>query len=123
MDLSAINPYAKQVVDSWAAAEWFTHKPVVPQTITVTVFKVPGETNTDDLSPAPHATTRPDIPLHAQVMLESKMEQPLETIAKLKQKGHPIAYVGDVVGTGVVAQVGNELCDLAYRRRYSVCAK
>ncbi|KPQ37083.1 MAG: aconitate hydratase 2 [Phormidesmis priestleyi Ana] len=100
MDLSAINPYAKQVVDSWAAAEWFTHKPVVPQTITVTVFKVPGETNTDDLSPAPHATTRPDIPLHAQVMLESKMEQPLETIAKLKQKGHPIAYVGDVVGTG-----------------------
>ncbi len=92
--------YAKQVIDSWAEAEWFTHKPVVSESITVTVFKVSGETNTDDLSPAPHATTRPDIPLHALVMLESRMEKPLETIATLKQKGHPIAYVGDVVGTG-----------------------
>ncbi len=100
MDLAETNAYAKQVVDSWAAAEWFVHKPEVPQSITVTVFKVPGETNTDDLSPAPHATTRPDIPLHAQVMLESKMDDPLGTLAELKQKGHPIAYVGDVVGTG-----------------------
>jgi aconitate hydratase 2 / 2-methylisocitrate dehydratase len=100
MDLSETNAYAKQVVDSWAAAEWFVHKPEVPQSITVTVFNVPGETNTDDLSPAPNATTRPDIPLHAQVMLESKMDDPLGTLAELKQKGHPIAYVGDVVGTG-----------------------
>ena len=100
MDLSKTNPFAKQVVDAWAAAEWFTSKPKVPEAITVTVFKVPGETNTDDLSPAPHATTRPDIPLHAQVMLESKMDKPLETLAQLKQKGHPVAYVGDVVGTG-----------------------
>jgi aconitate hydratase 2 / 2-methylisocitrate dehydratase len=100
MDLSETNAYAKQVVDSWAAAEWFVHKPEVPQSITVTVFNVPGETNTDDLSPAPNATTRPDIPLHAQVMLESKMDDPLGTVAELKQKGHPIAYVGDVVGTG-----------------------
>ena len=92
--------YAQQVIDSWAEAEWFTQKPEVPETITVTVFKVPGETNTDDLSPAPHATTRPDIPLHALVMLESRLEKPLETIAILKQKGHPLAYVGDVVGTG-----------------------
>ncbi|MGB7486589.1 MAG: bifunctional aconitate hydratase 2/2-methylisocitrate dehydratase [Phormidesmis sp.] len=98
--LADTNTYAKQVVDAWAAAEWFTHKPKVPETITVTVFNVPGETNTDDLSPAPHATTRPDIPLHAQVMLESTMEKPLETLAELKQKGHPVAYVGDVVGTG-----------------------
>ena len=100
MDLSETNAFAKQVVDSWAAAEWFTNKPKVPETITVTVFKVPGETNTDDLSPAPHATTRPDIPLHAQVMLESTMDNPLEILAELKEKGHPVAYVGDVVGTG-----------------------
>jgi len=94
------NPYAKQVVDSWANAEWFTSRPTLPEAITVTVFKVPGETNTDDLSPAPHATTRPDIPLHALVMLESRQPGSLETIAQLKQKGHPVAYVGDVVGTG-----------------------
>ncbi|EDX87623.1 aconitate hydratase 2 [Synechococcus sp. PCC 7335] len=100
LELSATNDYAKQVVESWANAEWFTSKPEVAQSITLTVFKVPGETNTDDLSPAPHATTRPDIPLHAQVMLESKMDDPLGTLAKLKEKGHAIAYVGDVVGTG-----------------------
>jgi aconitate hydratase 2/2-methylisocitrate dehydratase len=100
VELAETNPYAKQVVDAWAAAEWFTTKPQVPEQITVTVFKVPGETNTDDLSPAPHATTRPDIPLHALVMLESRMPGALETIAELKQKGHPVAYVGDVVGTG-----------------------
>ena len=94
------NVYAKQVVDAWANAEWFTCRPQLPESITVTVFKVPGETNTDDLSPAPHATTRPDIPLHATVMLESRMPGALETIAQLKQKGYPVAYVGDVVGTG-----------------------
>jgi aconitate hydratase 2 / 2-methylisocitrate dehydratase len=92
------NAYAKQVVE--ANAEWFTSRPQLPESITVTVFKVPGETNTDDLSPAPHATTRPDIPLHATVMLESRMPGALETIAQLKQKGYPVAYVGDVVGTG-----------------------
>lgn len=100
IELAQTNPYAKQVVDSWAAAEWFTTRPQLPETITVTVFKVPGETNTDDLSPATHATTRPDIPLHALAMLESKMPEGLKTIAELKQKGHPVAYVGDVVGTG-----------------------
>lgn len=98
--LSDTNPYAKQVIDAWAEGAWFINKPTVPDTITVTVFKVPGETNTDDLSPAPHATTRPDIPLHALAMLESKMPEGLETIVELKQKGHPVAYVGDVVGTG-----------------------
>ena len=100
IELAESNSFAKQVVEAWATAEWFTNKPEVPETITVTVFNVPGETNTDDLSPAPHATTRPDIPLHAQVMLESKMDDPLGTLATLKEKGHPIAYVGDVVGTG-----------------------
>ncbi|MCC0176167.1 bifunctional aconitate hydratase 2/2-methylisocitrate dehydratase [Waterburya agarophytonicola K14] len=100
LELSDINPYAKQVIDSWANAEWFIGRSKPAEAITVTVFKVPGETNTDDLSPAPHATTRPDIPLHALAMLESKMPDGLETIAKLKEKGHPVAYVGDVVGTG-----------------------
>jgi len=94
------NSFAKQVVDSWAAAEWFTSKPAMAEKITVTVFKVDGETNTDDLSPASEAWSRPDIPLHAKTMLVSKMEDALGVIEKLKQKGHPLAYVGDVVGTG-----------------------
>jgi len=98
--LSDINPYAKQVIDAWANGAWFISRPKLPEAITVTVFKVPGETNTDDLSPAPHATTRPDIPLHATVMLESRIPGALDTIAKLKEKGYPVAYVGDVVGTG-----------------------
>ncbi|MBW4619217.1 MAG: bifunctional aconitate hydratase 2/2-methylisocitrate dehydratase [Cyanosarcina radialis HA8281-LM2] len=116
--LADTNPYAKQVVDSWANAEWFTSRPKLPEAITVTVFKVPGEINTDDLSPAPHATTRPDIPLHALVMLESRQPGSVETIAQLKQKGHPVAFVGDVVGTGssrksainsVLWHVGNDI--------------
>ena len=100
LELAASNSYAQQVVDSWAAAEWFTAKPELPETITVTVFKVEGETNTDDLSPATHATTRPDIPLHATAMLETRMPGGLEALQALKAKGHPVAYVGDVVGTG-----------------------
>ncbi|RCJ19984.1 aconitate hydratase B [Nostoc sp. ATCC 43529] len=100
LELSKTNPFAKLVVDSWAEAEWFTARPTVPEAITVTVFKVPGETNTDDLSPAQSATTRPDIPLHALVMLESRQPGSLQTIAELKKQGHPVAYVGDVVGTG-----------------------
>ncbi len=100
MALAASNRFAKQVVDSWAAAEWFTSKPALAEEITVTVFKVEGETNTDDLSPATHATTRPDSPLHALAMLETRDPEGLKTIATLKEKGHPVAYVGDVVGTG-----------------------
>ena len=100
LELAAANPYANQVVESWANAEWFTAKPELPAEITVTVFKVEGETNTDDLSPATHATTRPDIPLHANAMLETRMPGGLDLISELKQKGHPVAYVGDVVGTG-----------------------
>jgi len=100
LDLASSNAYAQRVVDSWAAAEWFTARPALPAEITVTVFKVEGETNTDDLSPATHATTRPDIPLHALAMLETRMAGGLELINQLKAKGHPVSYVGDVVGTG-----------------------
>ncbi len=94
------NAAATEVMTSWANAEWFTSRPELAEEITVTVYKVPGETNTDDLSPASEAFTRSDIPLHANSMLQSKMEDPINTIKKLKDAGHPIAYVGDVVGTG-----------------------
>lgn len=94
------NAKAKEVIESWANAEWFTNKPALEEEITLTVYKIPGETNTDDLSPATVAFTRSDIPLHATAMLQSRMEKPLEMMAKLKEKGHPLAYVGDVVGTG-----------------------
>jgi aconitate hydratase 2/2-methylisocitrate dehydratase len=94
------NPHAQKVMHAWAEAEWFKNRPALPEDITVTVFKVPGETNTDDLSPATEAWSRPDIPLHAKAMLVSKMPGGLATIEQLKAKGHPIAYVGDVVGTG-----------------------
>ncbi|UFH58308.1 bifunctional aconitate hydratase 2/2-methylisocitrate dehydratase [Sulfurovum mangrovi] len=98
--MDAGNTKAKEVVESWANAEWFTNKPELAKEITVTVYKIPGETNTDDLSPASEAFTRADIPLHANSMLVARMENPLETMAELKAKGHPLAYVGDVVGTG-----------------------
>ncbi|KHD08261.1 bifunctional aconitate hydratase 2/2-methylisocitrate dehydratase [Candidatus Thiomargarita nelsonii] len=100
VDKAKTNEWAQKVLKAWAEAEWFTTKPALPEAITVTVFKVPGETNTDDLSPASEAWSRPDIPLHAKAMLSSKIPDALETIETLKQKGHPIAYVGDVVGTG-----------------------
>lgn len=94
------NAKAKEVIESWANAEWFKNKPELEKEITLTVYKIPGETNTDDLSPATVAFTRADIPLHATAMLQSRMEKPLEKMAELKQKGHPLVYVGDVVGTG-----------------------
>ena len=101
---------AKAVMQSWADAEWFTSRPEVPQSLTLTVFKVTGETNTDDLSPAPDATTRPDIPMHALAMLKNARTGihpdepgkvgPIRQIEELKAKGNLVAYVGDVVGTG-----------------------
>ena len=106
------NAQAKAVIQSWADAEWFTSRPEVAKKITVTVFKVPGETNTDDLSPAPDAWSRPDIPLHYLAMLknarpgaafqpeEDGKRGPMQFIEDLKKKGHLVAYVGDVVGTG-----------------------
>ena len=94
------NSAATEVITSWANADWFTHKPKLAEKITLSVFKVDGETNTDDLSPASEAFTRSDIPLHANSMLVAKMDDPIGTIKKLKELGHPVAYVGDVVGTG-----------------------
>jgi len=94
------NALAKEVVESWANAEWFYNKPEMEKEITLTVYKIPGETNTDDLSPASEAFTRADIPLHANSFLVNRMDNPLDTMKKLKEKGHPLAYVGDVVGTG-----------------------
>lgn len=100
LDKSNNNTFAKQVVDNWADAQWFTHKNALPAEIKLTVFRVEGEINTDDLSPATQAWSRPDIPLHAQSMLVKKMDNPLSTIESLKEKGLPLAFVGDVVGTG-----------------------
>tara|TARA_B100001179_G_scaffold219717_1_gene193604 strand:+ start:5341 stop:7944 length:2604 start_codon:yes stop_codon:yes gene_type:complete len=104
------NEVAKDVMQSWADAEWFLSKPALADKITLTVFKVPGETNTDDLSPAPDAWSRPDIPLHANAMLKNERDGiepevpgtkgPMAQIEAVKAKGFPVAYVGDVVGTG-----------------------
>ena len=100
LDKSSTNEYAKKVVDNWSNATWFTSKKPLPKEIKLTVFRVPGETNTDDLSPATEAWSRPDIPVHAKSMLVKKMDKPLEKIEELKKKGLPLAFVGDVVGTG-----------------------
>jgi aconitate hydratase 2/2-methylisocitrate dehydratase len=104
------NVHAKEVLQSWADGEWFTNRPAVADKISLIVFKVPGETNTDDLSPAPDAWSRPDIPLHALAMLKMARDGivpdeqgaigPLKMIEEVKAKGFPVAYVGDVVGTG-----------------------
>ncbi|EGQ8091161.1 TPA: bifunctional aconitate hydratase 2/2-methylisocitrate dehydratase [Vibrio vulnificus] len=104
------NQYAQQVLQSWADAEWFLSKPELAEKITLTVFKVTGETNTDDLSPAPDAWSRPDIPVHALAMLKNEREGivpdqpgsigPIKQIEALKEQGHQLVYVGDVVGTG-----------------------
>ncbi|MCP4414271.1 MAG: bifunctional aconitate hydratase 2/2-methylisocitrate dehydratase [Gammaproteobacteria bacterium] len=98
------NAHAKEVIESWAAAEWFTSRDPLAEKITLTVYKIPGETNTDDLSPAQDAWSRPDIPLHALAFLKNEREglvgNQLNVIDELKKKGNPVAYVGDVVGTG-----------------------
>jgi aconitate hydratase 2/2-methylisocitrate dehydratase len=104
------NKFAKQVIQSWADAEWFLSKPELAEKVTLTVFKVTGETNTDDLSPAQDAWSRPDIPLHALAMLKNEREGiepdqsgvigPIKQLEALKEKGHQLVYVGDVVGTG-----------------------
>ncbi len=108
--VEAGNPHAKALVDSWAEAEWFTKRPKLAEKITLSVFKVPGETNTDDLSPAPDAWSRPDIPLHANAMLKNQREGiepeepgkrgPQGQIEAVRSQGYPVVYVGDVVGTG-----------------------
>ncbi len=108
--VKAGNAYAKQVMESWANAEWYLNRPKLADKVTLTVFKVTGETNTDDLSPAQDAWSRPDIPLHALAMLKNSrpgitadqegVVGPIKALEALKQKGFPLVYVGDVVGTG-----------------------
>jgi aconitate hydratase 2/2-methylisocitrate dehydratase len=130
VEKSKSNEHAMSVLKSWANAEWFLNKENVPEKITVTVFMVDGETNTDDLSPAGDAWSRPDIPLHAKAMLIKTMDRPLETIEELKQKGHPLAYVGDVVGTGssrksatnsVLWHMGDDIPHIPNKRDGGVC--
>ncbi|HEY6001721.1 MAG TPA: aconitate hydratase B, partial [Anaeromyxobacter sp.] len=96
----AKNAAAKKVLESWANAEWFTSRPGLPETIEVKVFKVDGEINTDDFSPAGDASTRPDIPLHALAMGKTRFKGGLATIAEFRAQGFQVAFVGDVVGTG-----------------------
>eukprot|EP01035_Chromulina_nebulosa_P019430 gene19430-25308_t len=134
------NKHAERVIKSWADAEWFLSRPEVPKKITVTVFKVTGETNTDDLSPAPDAWSRPDIPLHALAMLKIARDGivpdvegtigPLKTYDELKKKGFPLAYVGDVVGTGssrksatnsILWFFGDDIPNVPNKRGGSVC--
>lgn len=130
VEKSQSNEHAMSVLQSWANAEWFLNRENVPEKITVTVFMVDGETNTDDLSPAGDAWSRPDIPLHAKAMLIKTMDRPLETIEELKQKGHPLAYVGDVVGTGssrksatnsVLWHMGDDIPHIPNKRDGGVC--
>jgi len=125
---------AKKILNSWANADWFISKPEIPKSITTTIFKVPGETNTDDLSPAPDAWSRPDIPLHALAMYkmprEGLPENPLKVIEDLKKKGHPVSLVGDVVGTGssrksatnsVLWHMGDDIPFIPNKRTGGIC--
>ena len=120
------NGHARHLIEGWADAKWFTRLTPVPESITVTAFRVTGEINTDDLSPASEAWSRPDIPLHALAMLGTRVDKPIETISKLKEKGHPLAFVGDVVGTGssrksgvnsLLWHIGNDIPNVPNKRR------
>ncbi len=127
------NANAKNTLQSWADAEWFTSKPKVPEVMTISVFKVPGETNTDDLSPAPDAWSRPDIPLHAKAMYKMPRDgvtNAEEQINELKEQGFPVALVGDVVGTGssrksatnsVLWYIGDDIPNIPNKRDGGVC--
>ena len=127
------NENAAAVLRSWADADWFNRREKVPEKITLRVFKVVGETNTDDLSPAPDAWSRPDIPLHSLTMLKiprAGIDDALGQLAKLKEKGHPVAYVGDVVGAGssrksaansMLWHLGDDIAYIPNKRTGSVC--
>jgi aconitate hydratase 2/2-methylisocitrate dehydratase len=127
------NAHAKAALQSWANAEWFTSRPKIPEVLTVAVFKVPGETNTDDLSPAPDAWSRPDIPLHAKAMYKMPREgitNAEQQILELKKTGFPVALVGDVVGTGssrksatnsVLWFIGDDIPHIPNKRGGGVC--
>ncbi len=123
------NEAAKQVIDSWANAEWFTSKPEIPEVIKVKVYKVDGEINTDDFSPASDAATRPDIPLHSLSMGQSMFPEGNKTIAEWRAEGNSVAFVGDVVGTGssrksatnsVLWHIGNDIPFVPNKRREGV---
>jgi aconitate hydratase 2 / 2-methylisocitrate dehydratase len=127
--LSKSNAAAKEVIESWAAGEWFTRRQGLPETMTVTIYKVDGETNTDDFSPAGDAATRPDIPLHALAMGTTRFPGGLETIAELRSQGHTVAFTGDVVGTGssrksacnsVMWHTGEDIPSVPNKRRSGV---
>ena len=127
------NANARRVMQSWAEAEWFTSREQLPEILTVTVFKVPGETNTDDLSPAQDAWSRPDIPLHAKAMYKNPREgvsNAEQQIEELKAKGHPVALVGDVMGTGssrksatnsVLWYTGEDIPHIPNKRAGGIC--
>jgi len=100
VQMSRTNPYAREVLESWAKGDWFLSRPALQETIVLKVFKVEGEINTDDFSPAGHAPTRPDIPLHAQSMGQTRFPGGNETIRKFREEGRRVVFVGDVVGTG-----------------------
>ena len=130
IELSKKNKNAKRVVDSWANAEWFTSKPELPEKIKAIVFKVDGEINTDDLSPAQDAPSRPDIPLHALSMLKKTFKDPIETINKLEESGLPVVFVGDVVGTGssrksatnsLLWHIGEDIPFIPNKRQAGIC--
>ena len=130
-ELSKINKRANKVISSWAEAEWFLNKPVVPECITAKVLKVDGEINTDDLSPGPEAWSRPDIPLHALSMLKNTdFKDPIGTINKLEESGDPVAFVGDVVGTGssrksatnsLLWHIGDDIPYIPNKRTGGIC--
>ena len=130
IELSKKNKNAKRVVDSWANAEWFTSKPELPKKIKAIVFKVDGEINTDDLSPAQDAPSRPDIPLHALSMLKKTFKDPIDTINKLEESGLPVVFVGDVVGTGssrksatnsLLWHIGEDIPFIPNKRQAGIC--
>ncbi len=129
LELSKSNDAAKKVIESWANAEWFTSKPELPKEITVKVYKVDGEINTDDFSPASDASTRSDIPLHALSMGASSFPDGIKTIAEWRKQGHKVAFVGDVVGTGssrksatnsVLWHIGEEIPYVPNKKREGV---
>ena len=130
-ELSKSNKRANKVISSWAEAEWFLNRPVVPECITAKVLKVDGEINTDDLSPGPEAWSRPDIPLHALSMLKNTdFKDPIGTINKLEESGDPVAFVGDVVGTGssrksatnsLLWHIGDDIPYIPNKRTGGIC--
>jgi len=129
VQMSKTNPHARAVLESWAKGEWFLSRPPLPGKIVLKVFKVDGEINTDDFSPAGHAPTRPDIPLHAQSMGQTRFPGGTETIRQFREEGHRVAFVGDVVGTGssrksacnsVMWHIGEDIPFVPNKRRAGV---